>query len=727
MRGRTGFPQGYAFALAVVLLANVLRDLSTTMPHQLSDETAFLLSAKYFLQWDLVLSLGYVPVPGLIFLKLASYVAAADDYYIVAKVLNAFLLTLAAIPAYRVARRLMPAAQAGFASVLVAITPPTIYGAYFTPEATYIFVFWVFSAVAVAALEALAARASMVNAVAAPDSHARAMAAGALGGIAFLVKPHAAVLGIAYVASVVVLTLLTRGRPDDTQRRGGREWLLLGPALLDIGAFAAVAVLTVVLAGRILAGGWLAAFDVKLYSTLVSHSTQTGWRSMNVGAIGTQVLLHAAAIVAALALPAAAAVPAAIRDRFPAPSTRTRTLHTDADTPTRVVTVFALITLLLLVLMTAKASVDFHAIYGRSNVLDRVNARYYSFALPLLVFIFARATRITIPQAMSRSRDVMAGPVTVALVVACMVLTQRATFTFIDAPDLTFLSFGKGTAVAVAVVVLLVASSRIAESARSWWILATWGLMSLLNVGLAGSLQQNEDRPHIGDRGVMALKGLFSRQELDQGIIVAGRHSVAAARVAFALASRSPVVPTTAEMRARMGTGIQWVLLLGDRSGTVVDAPVVQAGDSSIYLTKQKRQPESDGGASNAYSFAAAARSAPTAWPAHDPEPWGIWLTGTASHIAFPKPLPARGRLTIRANVLEPKRQSPVTIHVCGASHELELTATLADYAVDYACEHPVDGIEFTGMQPLSPRSLRISDDARDLSLALTAIRSTAP
>ena len=722
---RAGFPHGYALALAVVLLANVLRDLSTTMPHQLSDETAFLLSAKYFLQWDLVLSLGYVPVPGLIFLKLASYVAASDHYYIVAKVLNACLLTLAAVPAFLVARRLMPPAQAGLASVLVAVTPPTIYGAYFTPEAAYIVMFWVFSAASLASLEALAKRVTTTNPATSPESHALAMGSGAVGGIAFLVKPHAAALGMAYVASVAVLTLLALARPDDPKRRRGRVWFPLGLAVLDITAFAAGAVFTVLLAGRILAGSWLAAFDVKLYSTLISHSTQTTWRSMNVGAIATLMMWHAAAIVAALALPAVAAVAAAVRDRFPVSSGRTPMTRGQVNFPTRVVTVFTFTTLVLLVLMTAKATVDFHAIYGRSNVLDRLNVRYYSFALPLLVFIAAGPAGRTTWQATSRSIDRIAGVAAAALAVACMLITQRNTFTFIDAPDLTFLSSGNGTVVAVAVVVLLVALSRIGESARPWWILALWGLMSLLNVGLAGSLQQNQDRPHTGDRGVMALKGLFNRQELDHGIIVAGRNSVAAARVAFALASRSPVVPTTADMRTRIGADTRWVLLLGDRSGAVLDAPVVQAGDSSIYLTNRKQQPESDGEASNTYSFAAAASGAPTANPANDPEPWGIWLTGTTSHIAFPKPLPARGRLAVRANVLEPTRQSPVTLHVCGASHELKLTATLADYAVDYACDRPVDGIDFTHMHPLSPRSLRLSDDARDLSLALSAIRST--
>lgn len=723
---RAGFPHGYALALAVVLLANVLRDISTTMPHQLSDETAFLLSAKYFLQWDLVFSLGYVPVPGLVFLKLASYVAASDDYYVVAKVLNAFLLTFAAVPAYLVARRVMPSAQAGVASVLVAVTPPTIYGAYFTPEATYIFMFWLFSAVSLAALDDLAGRVTTTTRVAAPERHALAMAAGALGGIAFLVKPHAAALGMAYVASAIVLTLLAAAHPDDRTGSRGRGWFPLGLAALDIAAFTAAAVFTVLIVGRVLAGSWLAAFDVKLYSTLVSHSTQTAWRSMNVGAIGTLVMLHVVAIVAALALPAAAAVPQAVWSRLPAYLGRTRIGPAPADSSTRVVTVFALTTLLLLVVMTAKATVDFHAIYGRSNVLDRLNARYYSFALPLLVFIAAGAAGKLTLQTKSRSMHAIAGVATTALAVACMLVTQRNTFTFIDAPDLTFLSLGYGTVVPVAVLVLLVALSNVAVSARSWLILTSWGLMSLLNVWLAGSLQQHQDRPHIGDRAVLALKGLFDQPELDRGIIVAGRNSVAAARVAFGLASRSPVVATPADMRARMGAETRWVLLLGDRSGTVLDAPVVQAGDSSIYVTNRKPQPAHDGEARNTYSFAAAAPSAPTAYPAHDPEPWGIWLTGTNSHIAFPKALPARGRLTVRANVLEPKRQSPVTIRVCGASHELELTASLADYAIDYACERPVDGIDFTGMHPLSPQSIRLSDDARELSLALAAIRSAS-
>jgi hypothetical protein len=199
--------------------------------------------------------------------------------------------------------QVMPPAQAGLASVLVAVTPPTIYGAYFTPEAAYIFMFWVFSAGSLAALEALAEQVTIANPSVPSGSHVLAMGSGALGGIAFLIKPHAAALGMAYVASVVVLMLAGLARPDDRKRRRGGEWASLGLAVLNIGAFAAGAVFTVLLVGRILGDAWLAAFDVKLYSTLISHSTQTTWRSMNVGPIATLMVWHVAAIVAALALP----------------------------------------------------------------------------------------------------------------------------------------------------------------------------------------------------------------------------------------------------------------------------------------------------------------------------------------------------------------------------------------------------------------------------------------
>ncbi len=707
----------YALALALILVANLLRTAATSLPQQLSDETAFLLSSKYFLQWDLIRSLGYVPVPGLVFLKLASYFAAFDDFYVIAKVFNACVLTLAAIPAYSIARRVLPGGQAAVASLLVAITPPTLYGAYFTPEAAYILVFWVFCAVSVAALSSLAE--SLAGRSERSGSGLMALAAGGIGGIAFLVKPHAAALGIAYMASTVILAGLTVSKAGDSKRRWSAT--VVGNTMLHIGSFAAGAVLVLLLAGRVIGGAWFAAFDVQVYSTLVAHSAQTDWRFANAGPIATLFALHGAAIITALALPVAAALPRGFRNRI------ARVVH-GKETPSMVtsrhnaVGVFSLATLVVLVLMTVVVTVDFHAIYGGSNVLDRLNGRYYSFALPLLVFVTAGRTNAMRDRALDWI-DVVLAAMAAAFVAACIVITQRCVFTFIDAPDLAFLQFGTGTLVAVGAVALLVALSGAQAGGRvAWLIVAGWALMSLLNAWLGGTLQQREDRPRIGDEGVTELQRLFDPGDLDRGIIVSGRNTVAASRAAFRLASRSPVVRTPAEARARIGADTRWVLMLGDRSGTTFALPVVPAGDSTIYRVDATYRPVPPDERPQTYRFDVRASSAPIAHPAYDPETWGIWLTGTSSTVAVPQPLPLRGRLTLRLHVVDPVRQPSLTIEVCGVGHTIAPTADFADYTIEYACERRVDNIGFTGMRPVAPRTLGISNDARELSLALASV-----
>ncbi len=698
---RDGVPKGFALALLALLLVNVLRDIATEFPQQLSDETAFLLSSRYFLHWHLIYSLGYMPVPGLVFLKIASFLASSDRYYLLVKIVNALYVTFAAIPAYFVARRVMSSQEATIASVLVAITPPTIYGNYFTPEANYIFVFWLFAAVSVAALNA-------------PTRYRNVLGAGMVGAIAFLIKPHAIALGSAYVASAAVLCVTDHigrqnGFRDREEPRMSRRACIAHVALFAIASLATLLVL-----GRILGGSWFASFDLRLYSELFTR--KVGWeaRLASIGPVVKLLAFHAAAIVAALAVPIATLAGFHVR-RGP------------VGRPLMVLAIFSLTVVSMLVLMTARATVDFNSIHGGSNTLDRLHGRYYSFALPLLIFVAVGYFRNRLSRGASMRTMFAAGLATVAIL-ACVAITAGQTFTFLDAPDLTYLLYTPGFSVSVIVATLIAATVAHLKLNPKWLILAAWALMSLINVYAATRFQHNEDREQIGDRAVGVLRGLFGRKDLDQGIIVASSHTVAAARAAFRLASLSPVVHTVSDASARANPSTSWVLVLGDQAGNAFGSTAIVAGDSAIYVMDPSRivMPSDSGRRTMVFSFRADASLRATANPAHAPEPWGTWLSGPEVEIVFPTPLPDRGALTITANVLDPMRQNPVDMIICGNLFRMTFTGALAEHRIRYACAGRPDRIRFVNMKPLSPRDIGLSADPRALALAIESIKIEA-
>lgn len=690
------FPGGYAFALCAVLLANVLRNISTRLPHQLSDETVFLLASKYFLQEDLVRSLGYMPPPGLVFLKIGSYLASSDQCYLLVKLWNALCLTLAAVPAYFLARRVMPAQIAKVASVLVAITPPTLYGAYFTAEGTYILVFWIFAALSFGALIE-------------PRRYGIALLAGVSVAFAYLIKPHALALCSAYLVAVTALWLAAHSGLPGFPRTVTESWQSRRMIVIHVACFASGAIGTLLVLGKVLGAEWLAAFDLKLYSNLASHGEARAAPFQTIGPVLNLLALHAAAIVSALAIPAALFVLFGLR-------------RGSSDPETSILIVFSLAVVSMLVLMTAKATVDFHVVYGEP--LYRLHGRYYSFSLPLLMFVAVAHFHERVPAVFNARTKVM-GVIGAAMIVACVVTTQSRIFTFLDAPDLSYLLFGGGVLVAIIAGVVIAIGHVLGRACLKWLMLGGWAMMSLLNVAFASRLQHSEDRVQVGDRAVDVLRGLFPADDLDRGIIVGTSHPVAAARAAFRLASLSPVVSSVREGHLRRIDSTKWILVLGDQSGTAFNLAVIQVGDSAIYLVDRMdaasdsstHQPQS------AYLFGSSSALRPIASPAHDPEPWGIWLTGDAARIVFPQPLPARGNMTIVANVLDPGLQGPVSVQICGSKFSLRLTNTLGEYRVQYSCQHQPVSLQFSDMKPLAPLALGISGDSRGLSVALAEIR----
>jgi phosphoglycerol transferase len=692
----------FGLLLAAAFVVLVLRDVSTRLPHQLGDEATYLLESRHFLKWDLVRSLGYVPYPGLVFLAIASLFAHSSHAYLLIKVWNAACLAAAVLPAFFVARRVMPSGSAMAAALLVTVVPSTIYGTYFTPEATYILVFWTFTALAVAALQA-------------PRRHGLAAAAGVTGAVAFLVKPHALALLVSYAVAAGALWLLARRTARRSRRTANADAFVAGwttggsgrSLVVNVGWFAIAALLTLVALGRVFASDGSAAFDLALYSNLLGV-TQSSWQLSNVASLAQLLALHAAAIVSALAIPLPLFVALMNRD----------TAAADADAG--VLAVFSAVTVSTLVIMTAKATVDFHVLYGATNTADRLHLRYYSFAFPLLIFVGASRLPDRAPE--GSPRLILSAAIAIVATVASMSIVRQHDLTFVDAPDLTFLLFGDGLLAGVAASsALAIAIALGARKVRVQWLfLGCWAVGSLVNVTAATRLQQNEERVKAGDQAVDFLRETFDPADLDRGIVVKGAYPTEAMRAAFRLASLSPVLGTPEEARSRLNPATEWILVLGDRTGDTFDAPAIFVDDSAIYLVNQRNARTASGAL---YFFGASSLPHATARPAYAPEAWGRWLSGSTATIDFPDPLPDQGRLAIRARVFDAAAQGSVTIVLCEQAFPLRLTGRLAVHHLSYRCPYGPQRLALSGMVPVVPAEAGRSTDSRALSVGLATIR----
>ncbi|HSD00676.1 MAG TPA: hypothetical protein VLI21_17365, partial [Casimicrobiaceae bacterium] len=283
----------------IVFVFNLVRNLSTELPQQLGDEALFLLTAKFFPNSETVHSIGYTPYPGIVFLKIASVFANSEQYYQWMKTWNAACFALAAAPAYLIARTLMPQSDARIGAVIIGITPPSIYGAYFTAEATYILAFWIFSAAAIGALRT-------------PHRHGLAALTGATGAIAYLVKPHGVALAIAYLVSAGLLVLLAQLRrkaderpPSSRDENQVREEWTPRALLINVTTFAFAAIAVLLVLGKALRGEWFAALDLGVYGNLTDGTAQRAEQNPGIAAVAFLVALHVAAVAAALAIPCA--------------------------------------------------------------------------------------------------------------------------------------------------------------------------------------------------------------------------------------------------------------------------------------------------------------------------------------------------------------------------------------------------------------------------------------
>ena len=345
-----------AFTLALVLTSLIVtsilfvRALFVQYPVVLSDEALYSLHAKF------LNNPHFAPtMPNILYFYLYHPTAwFGVNHAVVAKIFNAGFFGLALFPLYATARQFLSSIAAYMFSVLVVCSPISSYSVYIMPESMYFFIFWVLVYIVVARL---------------PND---AMWGAAYAGLALAAlsatKPH----GLILIATVpLVLVGLHFQRPDQSS--------VSRLIRANLGYLTAFVVGRLIL-NYLAVGAFLISPLGNYYEELFTPAMRPK-RALLSSALWFSIRGHLS-YLAILFWPAVAFIiwPSEL------PARRAR------ENPHYVALLgFSFSTLLLLILMAAKYTVDVHGAVAPKQIC-RLHGRYYDFALGTLVLLFLAKT-----------------------------------------------------------------------------------------------------------------------------------------------------------------------------------------------------------------------------------------------------------------------------------------------------------------------------------------------
>jgi Dolichyl-phosphate-mannose-protein mannosyltransferase len=337
-------------ALAAVVLAAFLLlsglALAVPVPRVLSDELTYTLAAASLADGDGLQrrgeEYGFGPVYPAVLAAILSLVPDRETAYPLFKIANALLFTLAAVPIYFLARRLLPPWWSlGVAALSIAI-----------PSSIYVSLVMTESAAYPAACLAILA---IVLALERP-SVPRQLAVLAAIALAVLTRTQFVALFVAYVAALVFLWIVVpAARPRG--RRGLHElWPTFGAVAVGVAAFVALP-----LATGSSPSGSLGAYDEL-------------WGRYDPVDVGRWLIYHLAAFELYLAVVPLAVTPIVL-------SRLVRSARGGSRPEAAFASTFVAVSVCLLIVAAAFSSTDWGS--------DKLHDRYLFYAVPLWLVVFA--------------------------------------------------------------------------------------------------------------------------------------------------------------------------------------------------------------------------------------------------------------------------------------------------------------------------------------------------
>lgn len=669
---------GLPLAVLAVLLYLILRNTGA-YPVVFADEWLYSKFAR-------LQPLSASQLPSYLYLKLFGLSNSCGEGYLqCTRILNAVLFVAAAPFIYLVARPLTGRQAAGAIAVLALLSPVSSYTAYFMPEASYYFGFWVLS---YAMLRSGALRPQW------RPTLGYGLLGGVLTGVLCLVKVHALFLLPALCAFIVYAR-------RSAQRQG---WIVPGAAAAALALATALAVKTAL--GYLLAGPVGLGLFGSFYGGHVTNSGHGLGRLL--APFAHNLLGHAMALLLLFGFPllmlACAAASGAVRAAL---GRRGRAL---------------LLYTFLMLGCTLGMTVAYTASIADAgpNEIIRLHLRYYDFTFPLLM-IAGVAVAGHGARASLRLRALLAAPLGVLLALSAARLQPAFLTSPIDSPELFSLTgasplplYGMA-ALTLALLALWVLQPR---RAAPLYLMVLLPLAALAGEAVNFTLLHRMQRPSAYDQA-----GRFARNFLDAGerdrLSIAGSDLAGLARAQFhadsALAATIELQPDAPFDLTQTPARQRWLLVVGQHRLPPELRPLVATGDYALVRLSQ-------GGRSlfqidMAHPLASGALSA--AEGLADAEAWGSWSNARTVRLHFRDPLPRRLTLLLNGRAYGPNAGQDFVLHAGAASTRFRLPPSTQELFLKLDTDGAQRELRIDVPQPTAPDG---GGDSRLLGIGLIGL-----
>lgn len=654
-------------------------------PSILSDETTYNMFAR-------LMPFSEATVPSYLYFGLFRLTNSCGDGFLdCGRLINSLLYIASAPFIYLISRRLMRPWLAVVAALLSTAAPINVYTAFFMPEASYFFAFWLMSW----AVLRHADRPGML----------RAVVVGILLGTLSLIKIHAV-----FLAPAVCLFLGFNVFMQHNSTMASRGLRALQTVALVLLAAAAVRFGV----GYAFAGIKGLSLFGTLYQSQAAQSPATHKSLMTVAASAAGILRgHLMGLLLLLCVPFASLFAFAL----------SRPLRAAASPQLRATTLYAVLALCSVVAVTVMFSVSVSGT-GYDND-QRLHMRYYDFTLPFLI-IFLAAQLDSAVQAPRRVTLALGGILTIALIYAAWHLPLDYTPLIIDSPALHGMSSSKGV---YRVLCVLAAIALLTWSFRPSLGMRLFLFVFMPLAAASGSIILNRQLKyaHYADvyvNGAKFAHEYLNKAQLDQ-LRLMGPNLQGLYKAKIFLDSPSAGITEVAAPEkfdtSTLTTQKNWFLLIGDFK--VDPATTTQRIDGNGYTLAKFGTPNTPGMTAVDFSLPKLDGIVSRISGLSNAEAFGRWSDARDVELTFVTPLPANAVVELVSHAFGPNIGRDVTVHVGDQEQHFLAKAEESATRLNFHTDGSIHTIRFTIPAPTSPSQLGNSEDQRKLGLAFQELR----
>lgn len=632
-----------------------------------------------------LMPLAEVPVPSYLYFYLYGKTSFCGDNFLgCARAFNNIFFVASMPLIYLIAKRICSSWVAAVVAIVSAGSALNTYTAYFMPEAMYFFAFWGFSWVVL----------SLKNT--SPVSHGL-LTGVSLGSMA-LIKVHAIFLLPGVLVFIAYSTYLSPQGPS--------KWKMLLSSIATVLSFL----------GTKLVLGYVAAGK----SGLTILGNLYGAQASSVMGVDRYVQIALQTIESfhghLMALSLLFGLPLAMLLLFSPKIANGFADDTERDGDVRTIQAYTICILVPLVLVAAAFTASV-AGSGPYESIGRLHIRYYNFALPLLLIVAASQLSAKTPKRLPSFLSALL----VSLVSAYSLWYLLTSFTpsMVDSPEL------RGFVSTPWIFYTLGASGIVTTLA--WAFNRKWGatLFVFVFMPMTAAVTTYQVSTEVRQRQTPDKydnAGLFVRRYLGSAtsqLTIVAPDVAASMRTLFHIDN-----PKTKTLTLASGVPLdfsilsaqaEWLLLIGDYELPKNIRYRLPLGEFTLARIAREdildfRKASWPGIVSRSRGLAA-------------PESWGSWTDGREVMLEFTGGLPKDFQLFIKGYAFGPVANQALTVSVGDDERNLPLTSTPQQVSFTFKTDGLQRILKINVPVPISPQSLGMSDDIRQLGVALSEMR----